>query len=194
MRICLIAVRSLAGGTILLSALVGCGNVTLDSRSVPCVLTSFGASLTCVSATDVAQAEAQLPFASVDPSPIVRSATGLRLSSVILAHPGLVVAGRTLPQARSITYVFGTFPRQWGGMMSIPVPARPRFLLVDESSPTASARRWRMGRVLGHLANGKPEYWPWNFWSTSANVKGSVPKRAIRAIGLWVLAHQSRKS
>lgn len=87
-------------------------------------------------------------------------------------------------------YVFGTFPRRWRGMMSIPVPASPHFLLVSESAPPRSAPRWHMGRVLSHPANGKPEYWPWNFWSASVNVTGNVPKGAIRLIGLWVLTHQ----
>lgn len=193
MRVYLIVMRTLAGGAVLLSLLIGCGHAALSSRRVPCVFMSFGASLTCIGPGDASYAEAQLPFTPINPSLIVRSATGLRLSSVILEHPGVLV-GHNLPQAQYIIYVFGTFPRRWGGMMAIPVPTRPHFLLVSESAPTRSASLWHMGRVLGHLANGKPEYWPWNFWSDGANVKGNVPKQAIRSIGLWVLVHQPRKS
>lgn len=145
----------------------------------PCVLRFHGPTL-CYSPPQLSQTTAHLSFAPVIPSMAVRQVTHLRLSQIIDAGRG---------KDWMIYFIYGAIPASGHGMIPLPSPPSPKWVLVSEGGHPSSP--WRVTRTVGRLPNGKPRYDPWNFYAHYLDATGNFSRQKIKRMGLMILQQAS---
>lgn len=143
----------------------------------PCVVVIAGPPLTCLGASERARVHALFP-AAIDPTPWVRSVSGLRFATanVIYNRQHHVIAVQFYYGA---AHAYHTVP---------PIAARPRFLMVAESVGPLdyTVRLWDANTRWGHYRGPIPHR------NMSLVVFGNVRQRVVQRIVREVLASFGR--
>ncbi len=151
---------------------------------------------TCFEPSEATLAEQQLPFHAVSPIAVVETATGLRLTQVLLQAGTGVMLG----PIHTIVYIFGSLPG--GGSILFPAPAEPEFVIVRELvysghvSPTIDRAEGVLRNMQGkeHTIVG-----PWHFGATFPGngalltVTANLPRDTVQAMGEAILDRENNQ-